>query len=316
MDVLFSLKLGDKMQIRRYTLLLGCLLVTAATARPSIFGTVRGIVHDPDHRPISNAAVTLLAAASDYRQSTETSGTGEFEFRAVPVGDYRLHVVSPSFAPADRLLEVVSDSAPVLHIQMRLAEQRQSVEVSESAEVVNPQSSTPATVVTRGDIRITPGADLTNSMAMITDYVPGAYMTHDQLHIRGGHQVSWAIDGIPIPNTNIASNVGPQVDPKDIDYLEVQRGGYSSEYGDRTYGVFNVVPRTGFEFNREIEVNSTFGSFHQTNNQLSSATTRRDSPTSAASMGIAATTAWKRPVRKCCTTASGAWAGSARCSSI
>jgi hypothetical protein len=45
------------------------------------------------------------------------------------------------------------------------------------------------------------------------------------------------------PNTNIASDVGPQIDPKDIDYLETERGGYSAAYGDRTYGVFNVVPR-------------------------------------------------------------------------
>ena len=104
---------------------------------------------------------------------------------------------------------------------------------------------------------------------MITNYVPSAVMVHDQLHIRGGHQVSWLIDGVPVPNTNIASNVGPQFDPKDIDYLEVQRGGYSAEYGDRTYGVFNVVPRTGFERNREAELVTSFGSLNQTNNQLS-----------------------------------------------
>ena len=57
-------------------------------------------------------------------------------------------------------------------------------------------------------------------MEMITDYVPGAYMTHDMLHMRGGHQTSWLIDGVAIPNTKIASNVGPQIDPKDIDSLE------------------------------------------------------------------------------------------------
>ena len=49
-------------------------------------------------------------------------------------------------------------------------------------------------------------------------------MVHDQLHVRGGHQVTWAIDGVPVPNTNIATNVGPQFDPKDVDYMEVQRG--------------------------------------------------------------------------------------------
>jgi hypothetical protein len=33
-------------------------------------------------------------------------------------------------------------------------------------------------------------------------------------------------DGGPIPDTNIATNLGPQIDPKDIDYLEVRRGSY------------------------------------------------------------------------------------------
>jgi hypothetical protein len=47
---------------------------------------------------------------------------------------------------------------------------------------------------------------------------------------------------LTMSNTNIACNVGAQIDPKDIDYLETQRGGYSAENGDRTYGVFNVVP--------------------------------------------------------------------------
>ncbi len=103
---------------------------------------------------------------------------------------------------------------------------------------------------------------------MITDYVPGAYMVHDQLHVRGGHQVTWQIDGVPVPNTNIASNVGPQFDPQDVDYLEVQRGGYSAEYGDRTYGVFNVVPRSGFEAKNFVDVSTSYGSFNQTNDYV------------------------------------------------
>jgi len=77
--------------------------------------------------------------------------------------------------------------------------------------------------VSRQQIAQTPGASRTNSLALITDYVPGSYVTHNQLHIRGGHQVTWLVDGVPVANTNIADTVGPQFDPKDIDYLEVQR---------------------------------------------------------------------------------------------
>ncbi len=48
--------------------------------------------------------------------------------------------------------------------------------------------------------------------------------------------------------------LGPQIDPHDIDTLEVQRGSYSADFGDRTYGVFDVSPRTGFERNNEAEL--------------------------------------------------------------
>src|SRR5207249_9753373 len=75
-------------------------------------------------------------------------------------------------------------------------------------------------------------------------------------------------DGVAIPNTNIASNLGPQIDPKDIDTLETQRGSYSADYGDRTYGIFNVAPRTGFERNNEAELVLSAGNFYQTDDQL------------------------------------------------
>ncbi len=61
---------------------------------------------------------------------------------------------------------------------------------------------------------------------------------------------------------------GPQVNLNDIDVLETMRGSYSSEYGDRTYGIFNVAPRTGFESNNEAELVLTAGNFYQTDDQL------------------------------------------------
>src|SRR4029077_20221654 len=51
--------------------------------------------------------------------------------------------------------------------------------------------------------------------------------------------------------------------------VEIQRGGYSAEYGDRTYGAFNVIPRSGFERDREAELVLTYGSYHSTDSQLS-----------------------------------------------
>ncbi len=244
-------------------------LLAVPPARATIFGTVRGIVHDPQHRPVSGAKVALQAVSSQWSQEAETNADGEFNFSLVPLGNYLVTVRAAGFRASQVTVEVASGSAPVLHFPLEIETLRQTLEVKATPGTVSTESSVTSTTVDREQISRTPGASQTNSLAMITDYVPSAYMVHDQLHIRGGHQVSWMVDGVPVPNTNIASNVGPQFDPKDIDYIEVQRGGYSAEYGDRTYGVFNVVTRTGFERDKEAELVTSYGNFNTTNNQFS-----------------------------------------------
>jgi outer membrane receptor protein involved in Fe transport len=259
---------GIEFMCRRILVLLAGRLVFAGGVFATVFGTVRGIVHDPQHRPIPGVEVVLKAEGSEYTQNTKTNADGEFQFDAVPVGGYKVRVERAGFAAQEQKLAVLSGTAPILHFEVQLAAQAQSVTVTAEAAPAQAESITPTTLVTREEISDTPGASRTNSLAAITNYVPGAYYTHDQLHVRGGHQVSWLIDGVPVPNTNIASNLGPQIDPKDIDVLESQRGSYSADYGDRTYGVFNVVPRTGFERNNEAELVLSAGNFYQTDDQL------------------------------------------------
>jgi hypothetical protein len=248
-------------------ILLSPLLTLVAFA--SIFGSVRGVVHDPQHRPVENAMVMLRSKTSDWSTTANTDASGQFIFNGVALGEYTVTIVAPGFNQAASNVVVNSGSQPVLHFSLNVATTKETITVSGAPEAVPTDSATPTNLVSRLDVEHTPGADRSNSLAMITDYVPGAYFTHDQLHIRGGHQTSWLIDGVPVPNTNIASNLGPQFDPKDIDYLEVNRGSYGAEFGDRTYGVFNVVPRTGFERNNQAELVLSAGNFYQTNDALS-----------------------------------------------
>ncbi len=254
--------------MRQVAKLLGVTSLLGAIAFGSIFGSVRGIVHDPQHRPIQGAQITLKAKNSDWTRSSDSNDNGEFDFASVPLGNYSVTVSSKGFRKVQQEVIVQSDTSPVLHFSLVVAGATESVEVSEMPVEATTETVTPTTMLSRIDIQKTPGADRTNAMQMLTDYVPAAYVVHDMLHMRGGHQVEWAIDGVPIPNTNIATNLGPQIDPKDIDYLEVQRGSYDADYGDRTYGIFNIVPRTGFERDRECDLVISAGNFYQTNDQI------------------------------------------------
>ena len=254
--------------MRRPILLCLVSLFFGGSVFATVFGTVRGIVHDPQHRPISDIKIVLAAKDSDYTVTALTDAEGQFHFDAVPLGEYTVTVSDSMFMPEKQVVTVLSGSAPILHFELHLASQNESVTVAANSASEQTESPTPTNLISREEIKEAPGAMRSNSVAMITNYVPGSYVTHDQLHVRGGHQVSWLVDGVPIPNTNIASNLGPQIDPKDIDTVEAQRGSYSADFGDRTYGVVNVAPRTGFEWNNDAELVASFGNFYQTDDQI------------------------------------------------
>jgi hypothetical protein len=174
----------------------------SAPAEGEIFGTVHGVVHDPQHRPVQDATVDLKAQRSDWIQHQKTNGSGEFDFGAVPLGEHTVTVTLTNFQQAQQSVIVESSTNPVLHIQLALASVTENTVVTGEPVTAMLDSVTPTTLRNRLDVQETPGADRSNSLAIITDYVPGAYITHDQLHIRGGHQTSWLVDGVPVPNTN------------------------------------------------------------------------------------------------------------------
>ncbi len=250
-------------------LLVAVWLLLAPGLFASVFGTLRAIVHDPHHRPVANADIILRSTTSGWTAKGKTDSAGVVQFTSVPIGSYSLQVQAVGFASAELSVTAISDRVQEIHIPLELPSIQESVNVSAEPATIDSTSSTTQTSIARTTIEQTPGADRANSLAFITNYVPSATIVHDQLHIRGGHQVTWAIDGVPLPNTNIASNVGPQFDPKDMDFVEAQRGGMMADYGDRTYAVFNVAPRSGFERKRQAELLLSYGNFHQTDNQLS-----------------------------------------------
>jgi len=254
-----------------WVLLALLVLFGAGTGQAQIFGTVRGSVVDQQDLPVMGARITLKAEASNWMQEIQADEDGAFIVGAVPAGLYTIDVEHPGFRSISQTLTVTIGSAPILRFSLELSTVSASVEVSAAAlEITAPDASSAPVMVDLHDIDHTPGAQRTSSLAFVTNFVPGSYLLHDHLHMRGGHQVSWLVDGVPVPNTNISSNVGRSMDPKDMETVEVSRGGYSSKYGDRTFGMVNIVPRSGFEFGRrEAELRLSYGSHHQTNNQLS-----------------------------------------------
>src|SRR4051794_15625105 len=131
--------------------LLWCLPATA-----SVFGTVKAIVHDPQHRPVQGAQVEVQSRTSAFKTSGTTNEDGIAIVLNVPVGEYEITIASPGFAATHQSATVTSGNVQELHFALALAQHQESVEVSGAPEMVNPSSATPQALISRNDIAQTP----------------------------------------------------------------------------------------------------------------------------------------------------------------
>ncbi|HEX8183519.1 MAG TPA: carboxypeptidase regulatory-like domain-containing protein, partial [Blastocatellia bacterium] len=244
-------------------------LVLAMAVPAVMLSDVRGVVLDPKGDPVKDAKVTLRSLTSDYSRTEKSRDSGEFIFAAVESGEYAVTVEAEGFAKAERAITIVSGSSPEVRFQLEVFSVKEKVNVVAQPGVMGTETATPTTLVTKEQIQSTPGAARTGSAKAITSYVPGSYLIHNELHVHGGHQVTWLVDGVPIPSTNGGVDVGTPFNLNDIAYLEAQRGSYSVEYGDRTYGIFSIIPRTGTESTKQCELSLIYGNFNLTDDFIS-----------------------------------------------
>nr|WP_235011817.1 hypothetical protein [Bryocella elongata] len=92
-----------------------------------------------------------------------------------------LTISEKGFASVRETISVDGQAETSLHVQLGIAPVSEIVNVTDNASTVNVDTVTLTTQINRVDIERTPGADRTNSLAMITDCVPGAYESHDML---------------------------------------------------------------------------------------------------------------------------------------
>ncbi|HEV2730514.1 MAG TPA: carboxypeptidase-like regulatory domain-containing protein, partial [Terriglobales bacterium] len=106
--------------------LLAILPLLASTAGASILGSISGLIHDPQHRPVQGAQVTLRSTTSDWSKSATSDNAGEFRFDSVPLGDYRVTVELAGFATQAQKLTVTSGHDARLHFPLTIGQSKET----------------------------------------------------------------------------------------------------------------------------------------------------------------------------------------------
>jgi carboxypeptidase family protein len=157
----------------QYLVLVLCVLA-ASNSNAAVFGTVTGLVEDPQHQAIAHVLMTIRSPSSGWQRTTETDVDGRFVLQAVPTGDYVISAAMQGFRTIEKSIRVRPGTITDIGFAMPLGAIAETVHVVSKEGTVNTKSATTESLVGRDEIEHTPGALRTNSMDLVTQHVPGS----------------------------------------------------------------------------------------------------------------------------------------------
>ncbi len=195
-------------------------------------GTVRGV----DGKPAAGASVTAIGANATFHAKTDATGT--FRFGALPIGSYDIDVLGDE---ATALLRVdVGTTGTTIAVQLKALKTIGRSSIEYRPPVVG--SGTDLTLNST-QIEHSPAA---GSLPALLLQLPGAARgANGVVHINGDHgDVNYIVDGVQIPQ-ELNRNIGTEIDPSDISFVNVLEGAYPAQYGERFASVIDVTTRSG-----------------------------------------------------------------------
>ncbi len=235
-------------------LFLSALVVSNAGAQSITSGAIAGTVTDPSGAGVPNAAVTLTNVATNATLNTLTGVAGNYRFAFIPIGTYSVTVKAPNFQTAQLNNVTVASGQPTpADIQLQVATQTQTVQVTEAATVIQSENADVSTNFSPSMVQNlpNPGGDIT----YIVQTTPGAVM-----NTQAGYG-NVVIDGMPATSNNFMVNGANDNDPffginnsgasnlllgsNDIAEANVISNPYSGQYGQAAGAQVAYITKSG-----------------------------------------------------------------------
>src|ERR1035441_2887560 len=191
------------------------LLAPALFAQSLTTGDIAGTLKDPSGAVVPNATITLKSLDTGSTQSSTTDSTGEFRFRLLKTGTYMVSTSPSGFQKLEQQTEVNVGSVVTLSLTLTVGQSTQTVEVTASAPLVNPEPSmnTPFSPQQLAQLPAA-GGDITN----VAFTVPGV-----TVNVTGGYG-NFNINGLPGTSNLFTVNGENDMDP----YFNINNSGASN----------------------------------------------------------------------------------------
>lgn len=212
------------------------LLVTSvcggyASAAAFLTGTVTN-----NGAPVAGATVT--AAGNDATVTATTDAHGSFSFPGLQLGTYTVTAKSSDLQAVSRV-DVGNNGATIALALAPLTTIGQ-VTISRAPLV---RGSGADVVLNSTDLTRSPAS---TSFPETLIQLPGtARGANGVVHMNGDHGViDYVVDGVPLPQA-LNREIGSEINPNDIAFLDVLEGAYPAQYGLRFGSVLNISTKSG-----------------------------------------------------------------------
>jgi Carboxypeptidase regulatory-like domain len=266
----------------------GAFWLLAAELLHAATGSIAGTVKDPSGLAIAGATVVATNADQGIKTTGKTDNSGLYILPSLAVGTYTLDISASGFRPLRRSgIKIDADSALKEDATLQLAEQSQSVTVTESAVQVETASTQMGEVISSQTMTTVAlnGRSYTDLLALQPDVVPMSTQTPDSIVMAGATVAISPSGGLNPGNQSISGqredangfivndgavkelmNGGTLIVP-DLDSIaefRVLTNNFDAQYGNYSGGIVNVVTKsgsnqlhgTGFEFLRNTDLDA------------------------------------------------------------
>src|SRR5690349_21648154 len=243
---------GIGWKYRAGTLVLLLLLFPLSALAQTTVSTIEGTIKDAQGSVVSGADVKVKSAALDKEYTATSDANGFYRITALPAGNYSLTITHTGFSTRTYdAIELTVNRTLVLDIPLEVGAVQEQVDVVESAQLLNPTSSSTGSTITPQQMVEMPtnGRNYLELMQLVPGVIvnrqanAGSDNSTPVLGERAGNN-NFLIDGQPNKDT-VNGGAASQFNQETIAEFQVLTAGFRAEFGQASGAVVNVITRSG-----------------------------------------------------------------------
>jgi hypothetical protein len=261
-------------------------LCVTALAGAQENGEITGVVTDSSGAAVPNATITITQASTGAVRTTQSGGSGLYDFPGLAIGTYNLKATAPGFKTYEQAgIDMNTAQTLRVNVPFEVGSSSQTVTVQANVLQVQSESNEVSSLITGQQVLqlatngrnvmslTTLGTGVTNTLPSFNGVT--AQGSSAEINFNGSRydHNNWLIDGGEVYDRGSGGKLDVAISPDALAEFQVLSSNYQPDYGIASGGTVAMVLKSGsrnfhgglWEFNRNDAFDAGYYFFKQQN---------------------------------------------------